>query len=358
MNNKPYFLALNRIHSIGPRTTMKLVARWPSLEALFALQPEAMAAAGLPEKIIQAISQFDLEEIKADLDWEQQACHHHLLTWDHPSYPALLREIDDPPIVLYAIGDLSCFHQPCVAMVGTRKPSVTGSETARRFAYELACKKITVVSGLALGIDAQAHAGCLEGEGKTIAVMGTGIDCIYPRRHQSLAYQICQKGLLLSEFPLKSQPTAGHFPRRNRIISGLSLSTLVVEAAIRSGSLITARLALEQNREVMAVPGSIHNPQSRGCHHLLQQGAKLVTGTRDILEELGLENHIESAVNHQPALASGYQNLVKCVGFEITSVDQIAIRTGLPVEDVACGLAALELEGIVSAVSGGYMRCI
>ena len=355
MKNKHYFLALNRIKRVGPRTVAKLLRRWPNLEELFELSATQMETAGLPKAIAAAIASFDLNQVEADWRW-QEADNHFLLTFSDPEYPPLLKEIPDPPPVLYAIGNLSSFQQPTVAMVGTRKPSVTGRETAWRFAFELAAKQITIVSGLALGIDAQAHSGCLEANGKTIAVMGTGIDNIYPRQHAKLAAKICESGLLLSELPLKSPPIAGHFPRRNRIISGLSLSTLVVEAAIRSGSLITARLACEQNRDVLAIPGSIYNPQASGCHHLLQQGAKLVTSSNDVFEELGMNCNPEPA-ELANTLARENKNLVKCIGFEVTTVDQMIARSGLTVEKVVCGLADLELQGIVRAVPGGYMRC-
>lgn len=357
MDNKYYFLALNRIHKMGSRTVAKLLARWPSLSDMFCLSADQLKQAGLPPKVADAIATFDLNQVDADMRW-QEANNHFLLTWSDPEYPALLKEIFDPPVVLYAIGSLSCLQQPAIAMVGTRNPSSTGSETARRFAFELAAKGITIVSGLALGIDAQAHTGSMDAGGKTIAVMGTGIDCIYPRRHVALAERVCQNGLLMSEFPLKSPPVAGHFPRRNRIISGLSSSTLVVEAAIRSGSLITARLALEQNRDVLAIPGSIHNPQSRGCHYLLQQGATLVTSSDDVLDEINLNYKPITAGKTHEMLADGNKNLVKCIDFEVTTVDQIIERSGLTLETVFCELADLELDGFVNAVPGGYMRCI
>ena len=356
MNNKHYLLALNRMNRIGPLTVAKLMKRWPNLQEMFELSIQQLEAAGLPSVLAQTIKAFNLSEVDADWRW-QEGSNHHLITWADPEYPALLKEIYDPPVVLYGRGDLSVFNQLTVAMVGTRKPSVTGSETARHFARELSAKHITIVSGLALGVDAQAHQGCLDVAGKTIAVMGTGIDVIYPRRHVQLANEVARTGLLLSEFPLKTQPIAGHFPRRNRIISGLSLITLIVEAAIRSGSLITARLAMEQNRDVLAIPGSIHNPQARGCHHLLQQGAKLVTSVQDVLEELDLGSEAESPVQSDPVLARNNINLVKCMGFEVTSVDQIVVRSGLDVGIVACGLAELELLGLIKAVTGGYMRC-
>lgn len=357
MINKPYLLALNRIPAIGPRTVMKLLRQWPVLADLFNTPYAALLDAGLPDKMARAIERFEHRILDTDTAWQQSSPQHHLLTWEHDAYPDLLREIHDPPVVLYAIGDLAALKQPCIAMVGTRKPSVSGSETAEHFAFELASRQITVVSGLALGIDARAHTGCVAAGGKTIAVMGTGIDRIYPRQHHQLADKLSKNGLLLSEFPLNSPSSAGHFPRRNRIISGLSLATLVVEAALRSGSLITARLALEQNREVMAVPGSIHNPQSRGCHFLLQQGAKLVTSTEDILEELKLTIPDKKANQSRSSLATNNKNLVKCIGFETTTVDQIVNRSGLNVEEVVSDLAILELEGIVKSVPGGYMRC-
>ncbi len=357
MSNKHFLLALNRINQVGPRTVAKLLVRWPDLEELFKLSLQDLERAGLPVKLAKAISGFDLAQVEKDWRW-QEADNHFLLTWDDPEYPFLLKEIHDPPPVLYAIGDLACLQQPTMAIVGSRKPSITGSENAWHFAFELAKNQITVVSGLALGVDAQAHSGCLAAEGKTVAVMATGIDCIYPHRHKQLADKIGQNGLLLSEFCLHTSPIAGHFPRRNRIISGLSLATLVIEAAIKSGSLITARLALEQNRDVLAIPGSIHNPLARGCHHLLKQGAKLVTSCEDILSELQLGCMAVQGIETSVALASDDKNLVKCIGFEITTIDQIIERSGLNVEKVACDLADLELQGIVKAVPGGYMRCM
>ena len=355
MSNKSYFLALNRIDQIGPRTVAKLLDRWPNLEELFGLSAALLEKAGLPAKMANAIATFDRQWVDRDWRW-QESPHHHLLTWEDAAYPPLLKEIHDPPVVLYGIGHLSCLRQPTLAMVGSRKPTVMGSETAWRFSFDLSKKNITIVSGLALGIDAAAHQGSIKAEGKTVAVMATGIDTIYPSRHRALADLISQNGLLLTEFPLKTPPIAGHFPRRNRIISGLSLATLVVEAAIKSGSLITARLALEQNRDVFAIPGSIRNPEARGCHYLLQQGAKLVTSCDDVLEELSME--VGCAVGETLlALASENRNLVKCIGFEVTTVDHIVDRSGLSIEAVICGLAELELHGIIRASPGGYMRC-
>ncbi|KTD40846.1 DNA-processing protein DprA [Legionella parisiensis] len=357
MNNLSCYLALNRMERVGPRTAGKLQKRWPDLQQMFQLSAVELEQAGLPFALAHTIAGFDLSLVQEDLSWLAAADDHHILTWDSPEYPALLKEITDPPIVLYAKGQLSCLNQPALAVVGSRNPTVTGSENARQFAKAIASQGVTIVSGLALGVDAQAHMGCLEAGGQTIAVLGTGIDRIYPHRHTSLSQKITQNGLLLSEFCLKSPPTAGHFPRRNRIISGLSLCTLVVESAIKSGSLITARMALEQNRDVLAIPGSIHNPLARGCHYLLQQGAKLVTSVVDVLEELQIETEEQTVDKPILSLASGNKNLVKFIGFEMTTVDQIILRSGCTVEQVTSELAELELNGAVVSVPGGYMRC-
>ncbi|MFY7698391.1 MAG: DNA-processing protein DprA [Legionella sp.] len=359
MSNKPYLLALNRMPHIGPRTIAKLLQGWPNLEELFQLSSDQLQRVGLSARQASAIASFNISKVESDFRWQEQP-HHSLVTYGDADYPTLLNQIPDPPPVLYAIGDLACLQRPTVAIVGSRKPSIMGGKNARRFAADLARCQITVVSGLALGIDAEAHRGCLHVNGKTVAVIGTGIDRTYPSCHQSLAEKIAEAGLLLSEFPLGSLPIAGHFPRRNRIISGLSLATLVVEAAVKSGSLITAQLALEQNREVLAVPGSIHNPLAGGCHHLLKQGARLVASYKDILQELQLEC-VELAANTNQiaiSLASDDKNLVKWLGFDVVTVDQISQFSGWGIDKVVCHLAELELQGIVKAVAGGYMRCV
>lgn len=357
MNNLPYYLALNRMNQVGPRTVFKLKKRWPDLQELFKQSQTDLEQLGLPKKLAESITQFDFKIIDEDLRWHDAAAEHHLLTWESEQYPTLLKEIADPPVVLYAKGQLSSFAPPQLAIVGSRNPSITGNENAYHFAKELAAHGIVIVSGLALGIDAQAHSGCLAAQGQTIAVLGTGIDRIYPQRHVKLAAQISHNGLLISEFPLKSPPIAGHFPRRNRIISGLSLSTLVIEAAIKSGSLITAKMALDQNRDVLAIPGSIHNPLARGCHYLLQQGATLVTSVNDVLNEMRIEVPQITADKPLFSLARENENLVKFIGFETTSIDQIIMRSGYPVEQITGELAELELQGAVIAVPGGYIRC-
>lgn len=356
--NKPYLLALNRLRGIGPRTVLSLLQRWPRLEVLFQLPKQDLQAMGLPPKLAHAISNCTLAAVEQDIKWENAAPNRYILTLEDKQYPALLKEIYDPPLVLYAQGNLEAFNNPALAIVGTRKPSPHGGDAAWRFAYELS-PYLTIVSGLALGIDAKAHQGCIDHEGSTIAIMGTGMLHIYPAIHKQLASNILRKGLILSEFSLNQAPTPGHFPRRNRIISGLSLATLVVEAAIKSGSLITARLALEQNRDVLAIPGSINNPQARGCHYLVQQGAKLVTSPQDVLDELEvISPKIDELLPARPfTFRDKGEKLLAFVGFEITTIHDIMVRSNLSFEVAASGLAELELQGIIKAVTGGYIRC-
>ncbi len=356
MSNKISLLALNRLAGLGPIGIKKLQRRFPDLNELFGLSAQELIALGITSKLAHTLKQDVRHAIEADLSWENAHPTHHILTWDDAHYPSLLKEIHDPPPVLYAIGDITCLTHPCLlAMVGTRKPSATGRDIAWQFAYELAAHHIHIVSGLALGIDAQAHMGSLAAAGSTIAVMATGIDTIYPHTHQKLASEIGEKGVILTEFPLKTSPNPRHFPRRNRIISGLSLATLVVEAAIKSGSLITARFALEQNRDVFAIPGSIHNPQAQGCHHLLQQGAQLITTVQDILEQF---SHKQAAYSAWPAstMLDIEQPLMQWIGFETTSFDLILQRSQYAVDELACALTELELEGLIQAVPGGYAR--
>jgi DNA processing protein len=351
----PYLLALNRSQQLSPKVLFDLYHRYPNLEELFRLSKQDLHKQGLSAAVIEALSQIDWTAIEKDLHWLSLSNNHHLIDLHCAHYPALLKEIPDPPILLYAIGSIECLQQPKLAIVGTRKPSHAGQENAQYFASEISKQGLCIVSGLALGIDAAAHLGCLKACGSTIAVLGTGIDYIYPRQHQSLAFAISETGLLLSEFPLKTPPIARHFPRRNRIISGLSLSILVVEAAIRSGSLITARMALEQNRDVLAIPGSIHNPLARGCHYLLQQGAKLVTCVEDVLDELNLlpdrTKQSTSTADHT------VQGLLSFIDFDTTSVDQLVRRSGYTVQHITAELAQLELQGAIISVPGGYIRC-
>lgn len=358
MDNLYYLLALNRMPNIGPRTVRKLLLRWPNLEVLFKLSAPELLAHGLPERLASALQKIDHAGVASDYAWRQQQQNRFILTWNDEDYPAVLKEIFDPPFILYAEGELSCLTEPTLAIVGTRDPSSLGVNVANEFAMELSLHGLTIVSGLARGIDAAAHEGCLSGTGKTVAVLGTGIDCVYPKQHRGLLERIRGVGLVLSEFPLSSPPIAGHFPRRNRIISGVSSAILVVESAVLSGSLVTARLALEQNREVMAVPGSIRNPKTAGCHYLLQQGARIVTKLQDVLDVFSLEETKKQFIKKAGSMENALQHLLCCMGDGITTVDQLAIRSGRLVEDIICDLMELEIEGVIQSLPSGYVRCV
>ena len=314
-------------------------------------------------------------KLSAELAYIESQPNLHCLTNDSPLYPRLLREIPRPPPLLYVRGDPTCLSLPQLAIVGSRNPSGGGSENAERFAHFLAERGFAITSGLALGIDAAAHRGALRAGGKTIAVMGTGIDLIYPSRHRQLAQEIVDSGgALVSEFPLGTSSHASNFPQRNRIISGLSGGTLVVEAAVQSGSLITASYALQHDREVFAIPGSIHNPLARGCHQLIRQGATLVETAQDIVDQLaGLLSYkrqeVRSAKTLQPELfgesvdakpetllSTDEQSLLQALGYDPLPVDLLAERTGLDVGNLSAQLIGLEIKGLIQQVGACYQR--
>ncbi len=321
-------------------------------------------------------------QLAADLTYLEQQPQLHCLLFDDPRYPQLLREIPKPPPVLFVRGNPDCLSLPQLAIVGSRSPSGGGSDNAERFAAYLAGCGLAITSGLALGIDAAAHRGALSVGGMTIAVMGTGIDRIYPSRHRQLAQAIIDGGgALVSEFPLGTSSHASHFPQRNRIISGLSGGTLVVEAAVQSGSLITASYALQHNREVFAIPGSIHNPLARGCHQLIRQGATLVETGQDILEQLtGLISYkrqeLREASNQEeprplapkvvaremaavalPSLSPQEQQLLQVLGYDPLPLDLLAERLGQDVGSLSAALIGLEIKGVVQQVGASYQRC-
>jgi DNA processing protein len=302
--------------------------------------------------------------VERDLAWLEQPGT-HLLRLGEARYPPLLRQIPYPPPLLFVHGNPDCLRRPQLAIVGTRNPTPLGRETARRFATHLAEAGLAITSGLALGIDAAAHQGALaSADGRTVAVMGTSLDRVYPAKHRDLAHAIAERGVLVSELPVGTAALAENFPRRNRLISGLALGVLVVEAATRSGSLITARLAAEQGREVFAIPGSIHNPLAKGCHALIRQGAKLVETAADILEELGAlaavgagETEPSATVPAAAELDAEYQQLLVAMSDAPVGVDLLVERCGLTAEVVSSMLLILELEGYVAAVPGGlYCR--
>ena len=293
------------------------------------------------------------------MSWVRQK-NNAVITFNDANYPAQLKEIADPPPLLFVRGNPDLLSLPQIAIVGSRNPSSLGEETAFNFAKTLSRHGFVITSGLALGIDAASHRGALNAKGYTIAVTGTGLDRVYPARHKDLATEIVNTGVMISEFPPGTTAKANHFPRRNRIISGLCQGLLVVEAAKQSGSLITARMALEQNREVFAIPGSIHNPLARGCNALIRQGAKLVETTQDILEELNQyyqQDDNITPITMESILDLEQQTLLNHVMFSPTSIDKLVENTGESVEVLSSMLLILELQGYLEATAGGcYMR--
>ena len=311
-------------------------------------------------------SQARLQRAEPDVGavraWLQRP-DHTLITWGSDAYPPLLARIPDPPPLLYALGDSRLLVLPMLAVVGSRKPTRGGVATTDSFCRELCGIGFAIVSGLALGIDAAAHRAALGAAGNTVAVLGTGIDRVYPAANQALATEIAANGCIISEFPLGSEPRRGYFPRRNRLIAGLALGTLVVEAALRSGSLITARLAAEQGRDVFAVPGSINNPVARGCHRLIRDGAHLTENVEDIMAELGVMTGMLKQAATAPhdtlpdALSAERLRLLNAMGFDPIGVDTIATSAGLTIAEVSSMLLILELEGHVESLPGGrYAR--
>lgn len=302
--------------------------------------------------------------VQRDLDWLDKDGH-HLLRITDPGYPRMLVQTANPPPMLFVAGDPSILDQPTLAVVGSRNPTAVGRENAEAFAAHLAGCGLVIVSGLAVGIDTAAHRGALRA-GTTVAVLGHGPDDIYPRDNRALAKEIAANGAVVTEFPVGTPPLPEHFPRRNRIISGLATGTLVVEAALRSGSLITARTATEQGREVFAIPGSIHNPMSKGCHHLIRQGAKLVESADHVLEELApllsiARDTSAAAVltgtnDTEEALDEDYEQLLECLEYTPVTVDRLVARSGLTPEIVSSMLLIMELRGLVRAAPGGYAR--
>ena len=358
------WLALRRLPGVGTRTQRDLLEQFESIENIFSASRGMLerALAGKNAAIDAILEGPDEAQFRAELDWLSEPGH-HLLVWADPDYPTLLREIPDAPAMLYIAGERGLLSSPQLAIVGSRNPTPMGRENARAFAHSLAGAGMIITSGLALGVDGAAHRGALEAGAKTIAVAGTGLDRVYPARHRDLAHEIVKHGALVSEFPPGTPPLPENFPVRNRIISGLSLGTLVVEAALQSGSLITARLATEQGREVFAIPGSIHSPQARGCHALIRQGAKLVEAARDILEELGPLASVALQTAHENAaparLSDAPMNaLLEHIGHDPVTIDALIERSGLTPDVVSSMLLQMELNGLVSSCPGGKVQRI
>lgn len=362
-----YWLALAGMAGIGAQTAAHLIQLAGSLAALFTSSHKQLVDAGITATLATALTRPDWHAVDKACAWLQGAADRSLLTLDCSAYPYYLRQITTAPLLLFVQGAVDILNTPQLGIVGSRNPSADGCGLARDFADRLSHAGLTITSGMALGIDAAAHAGALAAGASTVAVYGCGPDRIYPKKHAGLAERIRAQGALVSEFFPGTPPVAANFPRRNRIISGLSVGVLVVEAALCSGSLITARYANEQGREVFAIPGSIHVPQARGCHYLIRQGAKLVESERDILEELvpllniNIENSAPVEDNRQPPapadLSAEALRLLELIGAAPTSVDNLVLQSGLTADAVSSILLLLELRGLVASQPGGtYSR--
>ena len=349
------WVCLSQIHGLGSQGLCKLLQAFGSPEQIYAAsfdQLREITSAAIAKEIASGPV---AETAAATIAWLSQP-NNHFITLGDRDYPDALLEIPDPPPILYAKGNVHLLDTPCIAVVGSRNSSPQGDKNASEFSLALTRQGYTIVSGMALGIDGAAHRGALKGTGATIAVVGTGLDIVYPSQHRELAHQIVEHGLIISEFALGTPSKAQNFPRRNRIISGLGIGCLVVEANLQSGSLITARLAGEQGREVFAIPGSIHSPLSKGCHLLIKQGAKLVDSIQDITEELG-----QAAANLEvelPAELAATDPLLEAMGYDPVTMNELVERTGLTSEHLSAMLLMLELENKVSSLPGGHYQRI
>ncbi len=356
-----HFLRLAFVRGVGAQAAHKLLSELGDIGAVFSASSAALSRVvgdAIAKKIAATPDAETQEKIDAALAWLQRAPDHHLLTWAHPSYPKALLESGDAPLAIYAKGRIELLTHPAVAMVGSRNCSQGGTDTAEGFAQAFAERGVTVVSGMALGIDAASHVGALRAKaahaGSTIAVIGTGMDRIYPAENKVLAHSIAERGLMLSEYPLGTPPLPVNFPRRNRIISGLSLGVLVVEASIKSGSLITARLAGEQGREVFAIPGSIHSTFHKGCHHLIKQGAKLVENANDVFDELRLDaGAAQASPQARKANQDAAPGLLRFIEHDPIDVDTLVARSNMAVDQIVTELTMLELSGSIESLPGG-----
>ena len=378
------WLRLTLTPGVGNDTARRLLAAFGSAEAVFEQSPAALRQLGT-DKLVSAITTEPIklpELLRATVKWLAGGNDRAVAPIGSAHYPAELLNIEDPPLVLYMMGAQLNKAQAAInsvatnlAIVGSRNPTPQGEANARQFAKAFASQGLCIVSGMALGVDGAAHDGALLGGGTTIAVVGTGLDRVYPKKHLALAHRIAANGLIISEFPIGTPPLTANFPKRNRIISGLSMGTLVVEAALKSGSLITARMASEQGKDVFAIPGSIHSPQSRGCHYLIKQGAKLVETAQDVLEELRIplasirplnddkdkdnddgEDDDEAPEHVSSSLAEGDSSFLSALGFDIVSLDALQARTGLPTPELQARLLQLELDGFVKRLPGGLFQ--
>lgn len=356
MNGDPGLAAWLRLTlpaGIGGETQRKLLTAFGLPEAVFSAGYSAVRSV-IGAKADLLFDFADPAAVDRNIEWSRQPGN-RILTLADADYPPSLLEIADPPPLLYVRGNPALLLQPGLAIVGSRNATPQGNQTAESFARKLAATGLTVVSGLALGIDAAAHRGALAAAGNTIAVIGTGPDRIYPARNRELALQIAERGAIVSEFPIGTPALAANFPKRNRLIAGLSRGVLVVEAATESGSLITARLAAEQGREVFAIPGSIHSPVARGCHHLIKQGAKLVETAADVLEELTISIACPSPAAPRPIIDE--HPLLTALGHDPANLDELVARTGQAADQLLIALLELELSGQIAPLPGNrYQR--
>ena len=365
------WLRLTLTPGVGNDTARKLLAAFGSAEAVFEQSEAALRQLG-SDKLVRAITTEPLklpDLLQATVDWLAGGDDRAVAPIGSAHYPTALLNIEDPPLVLYMLGSQLNTTQAAInnvalnlAIVGSRNPTPQGEANARQFAKAFAEQGLCIVSGLALGVDGAAHDGALLGGEKlrgcaTIAVVGTGLDRVYPKKHLALAHRIAANGLIISEFPIGTPPLTANFPKRNRIISGLSVGTLVVEAALKSGSLITARLASEQGKDVFAIPGSIHSPQSRGCHYLIKQGAKLVETAQDVMEELKIPlSSVAPLLDDSDEAPEGDSSFLSALGFDIVSLDALQARTGLSTPALQTKLLELELDGFVTRLPGGLFQ--
>ncbi|MES2889908.1 MAG: DNA-processing protein DprA [Pseudomonadota bacterium] len=380
------WLRLLETPGVGRESARRLLAAFGSPQAVFDAAPGEWRSV-VPSAVAQALAEVPADApalLDATWRWLQQPSDgpldsppHAVVCLGDADYPALWLQMADPPLMVYAKGRLDTLRTPAIAIVGSRNPTRQGLDNARAFAQSLSQHGLTVVSGLALGVDGAAHDGALAGPGRTVALVGTGLDRVYPRHHLALAQRIAEQGLLLSEYPLGTSPRPAHFPQRNRLIAGLGLGTLVIEATLQSGSLITARLAMECGREVLAIPGSIHAPQSRGCHALIKQGAKLVECAQDVLEELqwpapGGDGRVAAASvpaappstaapdddNNDSDGSGGDDPLLAALGHDPVGLEALAQRTGWSPQVLNVKLLTLELEGRVARLPGQLFQRI
>lgn len=355
-----YWLRLTLVPGLGNENARKLLSRFGLPQNIFAADLPELAScvsAKIAAQLKQAPSERTLAQIDLTAVWLQQV-ENSIVHLGHQDYPSQLLEIPDPPLLLYCKGNLNYLQKSIVAVVGSRNATVQGVQHAELFSKALSEAGWCISSGLAAGVDTAAHQGGLQGIGGTVAVIGTGIDIVYPARNRELAHQIAVKGCILSEYHLGTPAQPGNFPRRNRIISGLAQGVLVVEAAAQSGSLITARMAAEQGREVFAIPGSIHAPLSRGCHQLIKQGAKLVESAKDIVEELKGSPNLTSHLPQEQLEKKPVEGLLAIIGYDPIQFDMLLLQTGENIADLSAKVFELEMQGVLETLPGGLLRRI